>query len=191
MRMGLRLHGTGFGAAEQFVGGDRPLAELQVLLRIVGDALRQLVGMRQKKVEVEGACLIEHEGSGIQSGAFVRIGSSLVAPAQGKQQFGGARGLAHAVVLLLRTNVLNPSSVLRLDLVVKLVQSSLLTPFELAPPARAVIGDNGLTEVQQGALVDGFVLTDLNPPRCPVPLSLVNNSLGIGPDGVNRSLRID
>src|SRR5437588_11874118 len=61
---------------------------------------------------------------------------------------------------------------------------SLLTPFELAPPARAVIGDNGLKEVQKGTLVDGFALTYLNRPRCLVPLSLVNNTLGIGHDGV-------
>src|SRR6266567_4358880 len=57
---------------------------------------------------------------------------------------------------------------------------SLLTPFELAPPARAVMGDNGLKEVQKGALVDGFILTDLNRPCCQVPLPLVNNALGIG-----------
>src|SRR6266852_4809017 len=60
----------------------------------------------------------------------------------------------------------------------------LLTPFELAPPARAVIGDNGLKEVQKGALVDGFILTDLNRPCCQVTLPLVNNALGIGHDGV-------
>lgn len=30
-------------------------------------------------------------------------------------------------------------------------------------------------------LVDGFVLTDLNRPRCQVPLSLVDDALGIGP----------
>ena len=59
-----------------------------------------------------------------------------------------------------------------------------MTPFELAPPARAVISDNGLKEVQKGALVDGFILTDLNRPCCPVPLPLVNNTLGIGHDGV-------
>jgi len=59
-----------------------------------------------------------------------------------------------------------------------------MTPFELAPPARPVIGDNGFKEVQKGALVDGFVLTDLNRPRCQVPLPLVNNALGIGHDGV-------
>ncbi len=59
-----------------------------------------------------------------------------------------------------------------------------MTPFELAPPARAVIGDNGFKEVQKGALVDSFVLTDLNRPCCQVPLSLVNNALGIGHDGV-------
>src|SRR2546430_16465461 len=56
--------------------------------------------------------------------------------------------------------------------------------FELAPAARAVIGDNGLKEVQKGALVDGFILTDLNRPCCQVPLPLVNNALGIGHDGV-------
>jgi hypothetical protein len=61
---------------------------------------------------------------------------------------------------------------------------SLLTPFELAPPARAVIGNNGLKEVQQGALVDGFALTDLNRPRCQVALSLVHNALRIGHDGI-------
>jgi hypothetical protein len=59
-----------------------------------------------------------------------------------------------------------------------------MTVFELAPPARAVIGDNGLKEVQKSVLVDGFALTDLNRPRCLVPLSLVNNALGIGHDGV-------
>jgi hypothetical protein len=60
----------------------------------------------------------------------------------------------------------------------------LLTPFELAPPAGAVIGDNGLKEVQQGALVDGFALTDLNRPRGQVPVSLVNKALGIGHEGI-------
>src|ERR1700694_4078110 len=59
-----------------------------------------------------------------------------------------------------------------------------LTPFELAPPARAIIGDNRLKEVQKGALVDGFVLTDLNRPCCQVTLPLVNNALGIWHDGV-------
>ncbi len=40
----------------------------------------------------------------------------------------------------------------------------LLTPFELAPPARAVIGDNGPKEVQKGALVDGFAPPGLESP---------------------------
>src|SRR6266516_7056330 len=63
-------------------------------------------------------------------------------------------------------------------------EGSLLTPFELAPPTRAVMGDNSLKEVQKGALVDGFVLTDLNRPCCQVPLSLVHNALGIGHGGI-------
>lgn len=62
--------------------------------------------------------------------------------------------------------------------------NSSLFPFELAPPARAVIGDNGLKEVQKSAPVDRLVLTDLNRPRCQVPLPLVNNALGIGYDGI-------
>ncbi len=57
-----------------------------------------------------------------------------------------------------------------------------LAPFELAPPTRTIISDNGLKEVQYGALVDGFALMDLNRPRCQVPLSLVDNA--IGRDGV-------
>ena len=61
---------------------------------------------------------------------------------------------------------------------------SLLTPLKLAPPARAVIGDNGFKQVQQGALVDAFAPMDLNRPRGPVPLPLVNKALGIGYDGV-------
>src|SRR6266581_8716736 len=57
-------------------------------------------------------------------------------------------------------------------------------PAHLGGHLPAVIGDNGLKEVQKGALVDGFILTDLNRPCCQVPLSLVNNALGIGHDGV-------
>jgi hypothetical protein len=51
-------------------------------------------------------------------------------------------------------------------------RSLLSCPFELAPPARTIIGNNGLKEVQKCALVDGFVLTDLNRPRGLVSLSL-------------------
>src|SRR2546428_9774701 len=63
-------------------------------------------------------------------------------------------------------------------------EGSLLIPFELATPTRPVMGDNGPKEVQRGPLVDEFALTDLNRPRGPVPVSLVNDSLGIGHDGV-------
>jgi hypothetical protein len=63
-------------------------------------------------------------------------------------------------------------------------EGSLLTSYDLTPPARTVIGDNGLKEVQQGALIEGFTLTDLNRPRGQVPLPLIDNALGIGHDGV-------
>ena len=65
-----------------------------------------------------------------------------------------------------------------------LIARSLTASFEFAPPACAVIGDNGSKEVQQGTLVESFALADLNCPRGKVPLSLVNNALGIGCDGV-------
>src|SRR5260370_14821989 len=118
MRMGFRFHGAGFGPGEQFVGGDGAFAHLQMLLRIVGDTLSQLVGMRQKKVNVEGACLIEHEGSGIKGGSYVNICSSLVSLAPVKEQVRGASGLAHPVLLLMRTKCLGASSFLTLRLVV-------------------------------------------------------------------------
>jgi hypothetical protein len=76
--------------------------------------------MRQKKVNVKGARPIQYLNRRAESGLFVRIGSSLVSPAQVKQQFGGASGLAHPVMLLMRTKVLNASSLLRLCLGVKL-----------------------------------------------------------------------
>jgi hypothetical protein len=56
--------------------------------------------MRQEKVNLEGARLIEHPFSGIQGCSFLGIGSSLPACAQVKEQFRRARGLAHRVVLL-------------------------------------------------------------------------------------------
>jgi hypothetical protein len=58
------------------------------------------------------------------------------------------------------------------------------TPLELAPPARTVMGDNGPKEVQQGSRVEGFMLTDLNRPCGPVPLPLINHTLGIGHEGI-------
>ena len=51
-----------------------------------------------------------------------------------------------------------------------------MTLLDLAPPTCAVIGDNGLKEVQKGVLVDGFALADLNRPRRQVPLALINNA---------------
>jgi hypothetical protein len=68
--------------------------------------------------------LREHEGGGIKGGSFGRIGSSLVSLAQVKQQFGGARGLAHLELLLMRTKVLDASSLPLLRLVVKLFRLS-------------------------------------------------------------------
>jgi hypothetical protein len=97
---------AGFGPGEQFIGGDRALAHLQVLLRVVRHPLGQLLGMRQEKVDVESTRLIEHLFSGIQSRSFLAIGSPLPACAQVKEQLRRARCLSHLVALLVRTKVL-------------------------------------------------------------------------------------
>jgi hypothetical protein len=124
--MGCRFYCAGFSPGQQFMGRNAAFAHLQVLFTVIDHALGQLACMRQKEVDVEGARGSQHLCRRIQGGSFLAIGSSLVSPAQVKEQFRGASGLAHAVVLLLRTNVRGASSVLRLYLVVKLFQSSLL-----------------------------------------------------------------
>ncbi len=115
---------TGFGPGQQLVGTDRPLPHFQMLFRIVGNALCQLVGMGQKEVDVEGPRLGKHLDGGIEESAFFAIGSSLVALVQGKRELGGACRVSHAAVLLMRTNVLDASSILPLRLLVKLFRSS-------------------------------------------------------------------
>jgi hypothetical protein len=124
MGMGCRFYRAGFSPAEQFMGRNEAFAQLQVFFAVIDHALGELLGMRQKEVNVESAHGSQHRCRRIQGGSFLVIGSSLVSPAQVKGQFRSARGLAHPVVLLLRTNVLGASSVLRVDLVVKLVRSS-------------------------------------------------------------------
>src|SRR6266487_1755555 len=111
---------AGLCPAEQFIGRDRALTHLQVLFGVVGDTLGKLVRMRQEKVDVEGARLSEHLFGGMQGSSLLAIGSSLPTFAQVKEQFRRARRLSHRVVLLMRTIVLNASSVLLLWLVVKL-----------------------------------------------------------------------
>jgi hypothetical protein len=86
---------AGFGPAEQFIGGDGAFTQLQVLLRVVGHPLGKLVRMRQEKVNVESARLIEHLCGGIQGRAFLGIGSPLPAFAQVKEQFRRAGRLSH------------------------------------------------------------------------------------------------
>jgi hypothetical protein len=81
--------------------------------------------MSQEKVDVKGARYIQNLDRRGESGPFVRIRSSLVSLAQVQEQFRGASGLAHPVMLLMRTKVLGVSSVLLLCLVVKLFRPSL------------------------------------------------------------------
>ncbi len=79
--------------------------------------------MSKKKVDVKGARCVEQGHGLIEKRAFAGIGSPLPAFAQVKQQFRGASGISHLVLLLVRTKVLNASSLLLLSLVVKLFQS--------------------------------------------------------------------
>jgi hypothetical protein len=121
---------TGFGPGQQLVGTDRPLPHFQMLFRIIGDALCQLVGMGQKEVDVEGARLGKHLDGGIEQSVFFAIGSSLVALVQGKRELGGACCSSHWAALLMRTKVPDASSVLPLCLLVKLFRfaSKLVRP---------------------------------------------------------------
>ena len=59
-----------------------------------------------------------------------------------------------------------------------------MTSLELAPPARPVIGDHSLKELQKGVLVDGFALMDLNRSCRQIPLPLVDDALWIGSERV-------
>ena len=134
MGMIFRFHRAGFGPGQQLVGTDPPLPHFRMLFRIIGDAFCQLVGMGQKEVDVEGARLGKHLDGGIEEGAFFAIGSSLVALVQGKRELGSACRLSHAAVLLMRTKVLDASSVLPLCLLVKLVHSSPWYTRAIEPP---------------------------------------------------------
>ena len=64
-----------------------------------------------------------------------------------------------------------------------LLYSFLLLSY-LAPATRAVVFDDFLKEGYQRTLVDGFALADLNRPRGQVALTLVDDTFGIGRDGV-------
>ena len=48
-------YSAGFGPGEQFMGRNEAFAHLQACFTVVGDPLGELVGMRQKKVNVRSA----------------------------------------------------------------------------------------------------------------------------------------
>jgi len=66
-----------------------------MLLRVVGDSLRELLGVCQEEVHVKGAGCIENLHRGIYKGSFVGIGSPLRALAEIKREFGRASRLSH------------------------------------------------------------------------------------------------
>src|SRR5713101_8107879 len=80
--------------------------------------------MGQKKVDVKGTRGSEQGDRLSEKCSSAGIGSALLAFAQIKQQFGGASGLSHLVVLLIGTKVLGATSLLLLSRVVKLFRSS-------------------------------------------------------------------
>ena len=75
--------------------GNEPFAQLQVLFAVVAHPLGELVGMRQKEVDVKGARGSQHRCRRIEGGAFLAIGSSLFALAQVQEQFSGTYRLSH------------------------------------------------------------------------------------------------
>ena len=65
MGMLFSCHGVALGPREQFVGRDGSQKQLQMLLRVVADALRELVGVCQEEVHVKGAGRSEHLHRGL------------------------------------------------------------------------------------------------------------------------------
>ena len=62
------------------MGRDEAFAQLQVLFTVVDHALGQLLGMRQKEVDVEGARSSQHLCRRIKSGALLAIGLVRLGP---------------------------------------------------------------------------------------------------------------
>src|SRR6185312_9928169 len=60
----------------------------------------------------------------------------------------------------------------------------LLAALQLAPATGAVVGDDSPKKVRKRVLVHGFALANLNCPSGQVALSLVDDTLRIGRDGV-------
>src|SRR6266446_3808678 len=95
-RMGSRRHREGFGPGEELVWTDQPFSFLLLLLREIPHTLGQLVGMRQKKGEVESTGCIQDLGRLFEIGSFTRIHSATCAEGEIKEQLGGAAGLPHS-----------------------------------------------------------------------------------------------
>ncbi len=83
--MGRRCHGGRFSPGQEGIGRNEAFAPLQMLLAVIGDLLSELVCMREKKVDLEGARSIEHLYRGSEGRAFLAIGPSLGAFAQIKK----------------------------------------------------------------------------------------------------------
>src|SRR6478672_5740177 len=66
----------------------------------------------------------------------------------------------------------------------RLLAACLSVALDLAPATGAVVGDHGLEQVQEGALVDRLAFTNLNRPRGFVAAPLIDNTLRIRCDGI-------
>jgi hypothetical protein len=95
MRMGSRRHREGFGPGEQLVWTDQPFSFLLLLLREIPHTLGQLVGMRQKKSEVESTGRIQDLARFFQLRSFAGIGSPASPIREVKEQLGRTTGLSH------------------------------------------------------------------------------------------------
>src|SRR5260221_14461981 len=125
--MGCRCHSGRLGPGQEGMGRNEAFAPFQMLLAVIGDPLGELVGMREKKVDVEGACSSQHRCRGIQGRTFLGIRSSLGVFAQIKKQFSGSAGLSHLALPLLRTKVLHAFSIRSMAVCVKVVSPSSLS----------------------------------------------------------------
>src|SRR5258708_24183296 len=93
--MGCCFDGESLGPTQQFMRGNLPFLFLLEFLREISHTLGQLVGMRQKKSEVESTGRIQDLARLFQIRSFAGISSPASPIREVKEQLGGTTGLSH------------------------------------------------------------------------------------------------
>ncbi len=95
--MGARFDCFKLGPGQQFVRGDQSFTHLACLFGDDLHSLHHLVGMSQKKVQIELAGGIQDLDRLLEMASFARIRASLPAGGEIKQEFGRSGRLSHLV----------------------------------------------------------------------------------------------